>query len=444
MKLSNQTRPGSTRREVLKAGLSALALKSVATGLPASLLLAPRVGRTQPDPMAAGPSRMLILFTSQNGDPINANVPGTYGERVADIAHSAAETMAPTTLRLAEVTTVAARPWAELPQRVLDQTCFFHHATYTPVHQDQTEVMRLMGATRNDEMLVSILAKHLAAKQGSVQNLPLSLGARSGAELLTAGGRLIANVGPRSIARALGGPQGSLASLHALRDREIDRIYRVYRDHGTKNDRQLLDAWTRSRDDVRTLSDELVGRLSTINNDNEDSQVIAATVLAAMNITPVITVHGRFGGDNHSDAGLARETEETISGVARMGTLMNELDALKTSGILRHDVIVGSINVFGRTLSTRGTDGRDHQRGHHCAVFMGPGIRGSVIGGLEKSGNDYRATSIDPETGASFGSIRFEETLASMAKTLGVALGVDESTLSESVATGRSVRAALA
>jgi hypothetical protein len=440
----SDARPSLHRRQFLRGALGGLALRSVASGLPAGLLLAPRAGRAQADPLAEGPGRMVILFTSQAGDPVNANVPGCYGPGAEEVAHPADPRMAPTELRLSGRPYTAAKPWADLPQRVLDQTVFFHHATYTPVHQDQSKVMKLMGATDGDEMLVSVLARHLAPRQASVQAVPLSLGARTGAELLTAQGRVLANVGPRSIRRALGGPQGPLASLHELRDREIDRIYQLYREHGTRHDRQLLDAWARSRDEVRSVGDELLSRLDAIDGDDEDNQIIAASVLAAMNITPVITVRGRFGGDNHNDADLAREVRQTVSGVARMGRLMTELAALRRQGVLRHDVIVGSINVFGRTLRKKGTRGRDHNRGHHVTVMMGPGLRGGVIGGIERSGNDYRSRSIDAVTGAAGGDIPFSDTLGAMAKTLGAAAGLPRSALDEAIRAGRPVESAFA
>ena len=433
------------RRQLLRSTFGSLALRSVASGLPASMLLAPRWGRAQSDPMADGPGRMLILFTSSAGDPINANVPGTYGPGAEEVAHSADQRMAPTSLTLSGQTYTAAKPWADLPQSVLDRTVFFHHATYTPVHQDQPQVMRLMGATDDNEMLISAFAKALAPRQGSVQAVPLSLGANSGANLLTAGGRILANVGPRSIARALGGPQGPLASLHSLRDREIDRIYQLYRENGTRHDRNLLDAWARSRDEVRSVSDELTSRLDAIDGDNEDNQVLAASVLAAMNITPAMTLRARFGGDNHTDANLARETDQTVSGVDRFGRLVTELESLRAQSVLRHEVIVGTLNVFGRTLRKKGTAGRDHNRRHHVMVMTGPGLRGGVVGGIERDGgNDYRSRSIDPETGAPGGSIPYEETLSSMAHTLGKALGIDDQTLATNIKTGRVVRSALA
>lgn len=432
------------RRDLLKTTFGGLALRSLATGLPASLLLNPRVGRAGQDPLTAGPGRMLILATASTGDPLNANVPGTYGPGAEEAAHPEDPAMMPSTLTLSGQQYTAAMPWANLPQSTLDRTCFFHHATYTPVHQDQSQVMRLMGATDDAEMLPSIFARELAPRQGSVQALPLSLGARSGTELLTAGGQVLANVGPTSIRAALGGAQGPLANLADLRDREIDKMYNLFKAHGTKHDHQLLDAWARSRDEVRAVNGELLTRLDTIDGNDAINQVRAAPVLAAMNITPVITVRISFGGDNHNDTGLVSETAEHITGIGLLQQLVAELDGLRSEGVLRHDVLVGAMNVFGRTLRKKGTNGRDHNRGHHVTVLMGNSIKGSVIGGIEREGNDYNARSIDPSTGAAGGSIPFEETLGSMAKTLGLALGIPTDRLDEAVRLGQPVRAALA
>ena len=432
------------RRDLLKSALGGLALKAVATGIPASILLNPRPGRAAIGDLAAGPGRMLILFASNAGDPVNANVPGTYGPGAEEVAHSLDPRMAATTVRLSGRSYTAAKPWADLPQGVLDRTVFFHHATYTPVHQDQPKVMRVMGATDDDEMLVSILARQLAPRQGSTQRLPLSLGARSGSELLSASGQVLANVGPTSIRRALGGAQGPLAATFALRDREIDRVYNLYKAHGTRQDLRLLDAWARSRDEVRTVNEALLGRLDVIDGDDEDNQVTAAAVLAAMNITPVITVHGAFGGDNHNDAGLAKEADQHVTGVARMGRLMTELDTLRAEGVLRHEVIVSTLNVFGRTLMKRGTAGRDHNRGHHVTVMMGDVFKGGVIGGIERQGNDFIARSIDPITGAAGGNVTFDATLGAMAKTLAVGLGLPMDAVDKAVEQGAPVEAAFA
>lgn len=432
------------RRDLMKSTFGGLALRALATGLPASILLNPRPGRAALDTLSDGPGRMLIMFTSRNGDPLNANVPGTYGPGAEEVAHSADPRMAPTDLRLSGQRYTAAKPWADLPQNVLDRTVFFHHATYTPVHQDQPKVMRMMGATDDDDMLVSLLARTLGARQGTVQKLPLSLGATSGTELLAARGQVLANASPTSVRRALGGAQGALAESFALRDRDIDRIYNLYKTHGTKQELRLIDSWARSRDEVRTVNEALLSRLDVVDGNDEDNQVKVAAVLAAMNITPVITVHGDFGGDNHNDTGLVREADEHVAGVARMGRLMTELDALRAEGVLRHDVLVSTLNVFGRTLMKRGTNGRDHNRAHHVTVMMGNVFKGGVIGGIERQGSDYVSRSIDPTTGAAGGSIPYEESLGSMGKTLAAGLGVPMEEVNAAIELGRPVESAFA
>ena len=95
-------------------------------------------------------------------------------------------------------------------------------------------------------------------------------------------------------------------------------------------------------------------------------------------------------------------------------------------------------------LKKKGTAGRDHNRGHHVTVLMGNSLAPGVIGGIEPAGNDYNARSIDSVTGAPGGDIPFEETLGSMGKTLGVALGIPRDRMDAAVKLGRPVEAALA
>lgn len=427
------------RRDLLKSALGTVALRALATGLPVGTFLAARSGRAA----VPTPGAMLILFTSGGGDPLNANVPGTYGGAASEVVHSPEASMAPTTLSLSGRNYTAAKPWADLPQTTLDRTVFFHHATYTPVHQDQTRVMRVMGDSDDNEMFVSHFAKALAPGLGTVQTVPLTLGARNGAELVSAGGQVLANVGPQSIRRALGGAQGPLAGLQSLRDREIDKVYGVFKRNGTKNDLHLLDAWARSRNEVRGVSDALLGLLDAIDGDDEDNQVTAAPVLAAMNITPVITLKGTFGGDNHNDTGLVAEAAQTVSGVARIQRLLDELDRMRRDGLLRHEVVISTLNVFGRTLKKKGTAGRDHNRNHHVTVMIGNRLRGGVVGGIEPGAGDFQARAINSVTGEAGGDIPFEGTLGAMAKTLGAALGVPRDRLDQMITVGKPVESAL-
>ena len=201
-----------------------------------------------------------------------------------------------------------------------------------------------------------------------------------------------------------------------------------------------------TRDEARSLSLDLVERLSTIDGNGETDQVLAASVLAAMNVSPVVTLRIDFGGDNHSDNEFVRETNETVEGVGHIQTLVEAVDSMRTEGVLRNDVIVGTLNVFGRDLARKGRRGRDHNGRHHCAVLIGEGLRGGVVGGIEPTGNDYQAQAIDSATGraSASGNVPHEETFQSMAKTLGVALGVSRTRLDEAITGGQVIDTALA
>src|SRR4249920_701440 len=109
-----------TRRQALLStlfGSGMIGLRALATGLPASLLIDPR--RALADMPASGcpdPSKaqFIIFNTSGQGDPINANVPGTYDD--PKVVHSADPSMAATQIQIAGQSYTAAAAWAQLPQ----------------------------------------------------------------------------------------------------------------------------------------------------------------------------------------------------------------------------------------------------------------------------------------------------------------------------------------
>jgi uncharacterized protein (DUF1501 family) len=430
-----------SRRAALTAlltGAGGLGLKALATGIPASVLL---------DPLTASAdtpkAKTLILASSLLGDPLNANVPGMYEVGPTEIFHPLDPAMAKTSFNLGGKTVSAAKPWAELPANILARTAFFHHATYTPVHGELTRVQKMMNATEKSDMLVSLIARELAPLLGSVQRDPISLGA-SGGELLSSEGRLLGNVAPLSVQRALGGPTGPLKDLTALRDQHVDALYGVYRERGTKAQLALLDSWVRSRDEVRSVETELVERLASIDGNDQKNQIRCAAVLAAMNIAPVISIHLGWGGDNHADADLEREATDTVATVGDLRGLIEELDSLQADGHLKNDVVVATLNTFGRTLKKKGYEGRDHHEGHHVMVMIGNGIVPGVVGGVELAGSDYQSTSIDSTTGAPQGDIPFEESLAAAGKTLAHALGVPEERVDAMIDGGKIVRSVIA
>ena len=433
-----------TRRKLLLDTLfggGLVGLRALATGVPAAVLLDPRRASAQACP--PGNAQFILFSSSANGDPVNANVPGMY--QIPDIAHPADPSMAATPLSLGGQSTVAAAPWAALPQAMLDRACFFHHGTYTVVHPDLAKVMTLQGFISHHEMMVSLISQQLAACLGTVQAEPIALGPRSASEALTAGGRPQPILSPSTLSTLLASPAGPLGQIQKIRDADLDQLNAWYKQNGTAAQRSFLDRYALSQQQARNISEGLLSTLSGIKDNSPDSQVTAAVTLFRMNVSPVISIHIPFGGDNHVDALLANETRQTVAGVSTIGKLWAQL----VSAGLQDKVTFAMMNVFGRTLSAaRGNgNGRTHHGDHHCTVLIGKPFRGSIVGGVEPANNDYRALSLNSSSGAGVagggGDIPFSETLSAVGKTLGAACGVDRGVLDASILGGKVVAGAL-
>ena len=432
-----------TRRDALLStlfGAGYVGLRALATGLPASLLLRPRTVLADPTAMCAAPNKaqFIIFNTSGAGDPINANVPGTYDD--TRIAHSADPAMAPTSLTIQGQTYTAAAPWSTLPQNVLDRTVFWHLMTNTPVHPKEPQVLQLMGATQAGEMLPSLLAKQLAPCLGTIQPQPISVGALSPSEALTYGGAALPVVPALALKATLTNPVGPLTTLQPLRDQTLNQIYDLYKTTATPAQRRFIDSMVTSQAQVRNIGQNLLGALSSIKDNSADSQVLAAITLIQMNVAPVISIHIPFGGDNHRDIALATETAQTVSGVATIASLMQQL---ATAG-LEDKVTFMSLSVFGRTLGSTNTDGRQHNSNHQVSITIGKPFVGGVVGSVGPVGNDYGASSIDSKTGAgnSRGDIHAIDTLAAFGQTMLAAIGADPTVVTST--TGKVVASALA
>jgi len=434
------------RRQALLStllGPGYVGLRALATGLPASLLLHPRRTLAQsmtPTCVAPDKAQFIIFATSGAGDPINASVPGTYED--ANIVHSTDPSMAPTAFSIGGRSVTAAAPWAGLPQVVLDRTVFWHLMTDTPVHPKEPDVLKLMGATYAGEMLPSLLAKQLAPCLGTIQTQPLSLGATSPSEGLSFGGAALPIIPALALKATLTSAAGTLTNLQPLRDQTLNQLYDLYRNHATTAQRAYIDSLVTSQQQVRNINQSLLDSLSSIKDNTAASQVQAAIALIQMKVTPVISIHIPFGGDNHRDVGLATETAQTVSGVATIAALMQQL---ATAG-LTDSVTFISLNVFGRTIGPGNTDGRQHNANHQVSITIGKPFRGGVIGGVMPVGNDYGAVAIDSGTGEAVasGDVTPGDTLASFGKTMLTAVGVDAGTISSSVFSGKVIAAALA
>jgi hypothetical protein len=438
-------KPTITRRQGLQAallGAGAVGLRALATGLPPSFLLNPR--RALADGTACGSNdkaQFIILSTSANGDPLNASVPGTYED--PNIVHSPDPKMAPTALTIRGQSHTAAAPWATLPQSVLDRTCFWHLMSNTSVHPKEPDVLKLMGTTVGGEMLPSLLAKQLAPCLGTIQSQPITLGASTPSEGLSYGGAPLPIIPALALKATLTSAPGALTDLQPLRDQTLNQLYDLYKTGATPAQRAFVDSMVTSQQQVRNINQSLLDALTSIKDNSVASQLLAAVTLIQMKVTPVIAIHIPFGGDNHSDNALATETAQTVSGVAAIASLMQQLSAAGLSD----QVTLMSLNVFGRTLGPGNTSGRQHNQNHQVSFTIGKPFKGGVIGGVAPVGSDYGATAIRSSTGASDptgGDISPVNTLASYGRTMLAAVGVPSATISTAVPAGAVITAALA
>jgi hypothetical protein len=435
-----------TRRHALLStlfGTGYVGLRALATGLPAAFLLNPRRAlAANPAPTCANQTKAqyFIFNTCGSGDPINANVPGMYDDPT--IVHSADPSMAPTPLTLRGQSYTAAAPWASLPQAVLDRTSFWHMMTNTPVHPKEPDVLKLMGGTYGGEMLPSLLAKHMAPCLGTIQSQPLTLGATSPAEGLSFDGAALPIIPALALKATLTNPAGPLTTLQPLRDQTLKQLYDLYKNTATPAQRVYIDSLVTSQTEVRSINQSLLDALSSIKDNSASSQMLAAVTLIQMKVTPVISVHIPFGGDNHRDIALAAETAQTVAGVATIASLMTQL----ASANLADAVTFTTLNVFGRTLGPGNDNGRQHNQNHQVSVTIGKPFLGGVIGGVGPVMKDFGALPIDSKTGkgSASGDVSTLASLPSFGRTLLTAVGVDQPTIDAEIIGGTAIAPALA
>lgn len=415
-------------------------LKGLATGLPPSWFL----GERQALAASVTPPNFLILATSGNGDPMNANCPGSY---VAGVQNNPDPLMAATTFGLGSVSTKAAQPWSTLPEAMRARTSFIHHRTYTNAHPEFSKVMELQGAAKattgvGPEMLVSLFAQESSVAVGTVQAEPVAIGQ----EQITFGGHPLDNVDTNSLKSLFAEPDELGKNLQQLRDQQLNAIYKTMQSDGSAAEKQFLNRYALGREQVRKLGDGLGALLTRLPVDpakrnSPMDQVIAAAALIRMKVAPVVTLHLPFGGDNHGDADLVDERDQTIASCAALGQLWAEL----TNFGLQDQVTIATLNVFGRTLKRSPSGGRNHNQNHHVMMLAGARVRPSVIGGPTPLADDFAAAGIDSASGkaSATGDIPPEASLESAGKTLGAALGFPADLLDRRITSGKVVSAAL-
>jgi hypothetical protein len=432
------------RRNLLNgalAGAGLVGLRAMATGLPLSFLLDPKSVRADGACANAEGAQFLILSMSAGGDALNCNVPGTYDLpatfAAGTINHSDPMdmSMAPGSMTIGGQKWTAAKPWTGLPQTLLDRTVFFHHSTGTANHGELGRVLQLFGALRRGQWLPSYFAKNLLTCFNTVQVQPVTIGG----EQVSFDGQYLPKLTPTGLKAVLTKPADLQAQLQTLRDDTLTKLNATLKQNRaqTSVERAYLDNMAQSQVDLRRMVDQVATDLSTINNDDASNQVTAAALLIKMNVTPVVTIHLPFSGDNHSDANFQNEANQTNASVNNIKNLMNKL----TTYGLQDKVTFATLNVFGRTFGE--VNGRGHNASHAVSLLIGKGFKGGVVGGILPGGH---AADIDPTTGqaAANGELLAADSLASVAKTLGRGLGMTDAQLDDQITSGVAVSSVLA
>ena len=235
-------------------------------------------------------SQYLILFNSGSGDPLNANVPGTYDD--PDVYHSPDPRMAKTAMTVGGKATSGAAAWAGMTPEILGRTGFFHHGTYTNAHGDVAKVNRIMGSLQRQEMLISFISKTLttclgpggdAGVGGTVQPSPVCLAN----DLITFNGAVVSPLNPQNLQAVLTGPGSPLlANLQSLRDKDLDSLNAMFQKTGTASQRALLDQYASSQSQVRNINQQILSDLGKITGNQRTDYNIAAAVLIRLNVSP--------------------------------------------------------------------------------------------------------------------------------------------------------------
>jgi len=421
-------------------GAGGLGLRALATGLPAGFL----AGRGR-EALAQAQTRptALILCISRAGDPINVGAPGSV---VAGVDPTPGEALLPTQVVLGDTRVMAARPWSTLDADLRDRLAFFHHQNGTAAHTELESLLRLHGGMKGKngngaEMLPSAFASEAHGARGTLQEEPLALGN----ERLTFEDRPLDNISPSELKSLFSGARSEMDNLRTLRNQALDQIYAQVKSGGSAAQKRYLDRFALGQQQAAALGVQLGALLERLPTSADDvdgalDQLITAVAVVALQITSVVAVQVPFGGDNHDDQDLAREAEETQSGVAALGLLWSELKAAN----LQDQVTYANLNTFGRTLSANGGRGRDHNGQHHVTVMFGPKVKPGVIGALVPGARDFAASPLDTAgRGRPDGPISGTDTLLAVAKTLGAAMGLSEERLNARIPSGQVITGAL-
>ena len=106
-----------------------------------------------------------------------------------------------------------------------------------------------------------------------------------------------------------------------------------------------------------------------------------------------------------------------------------------------------SLNVFGRTLKSLGTAGRNHWADHQVSLLIGPKVKPGVVGGVEYAATkgEHIALPIDSASGqgTANGDLKEADLLGSFGKTLCTAVGMAPTVTDKLIARGKTIASSI-
>ena len=415
-----------------------LLLRSLATGIPPALLLAPSRATAQGNGIRP---QTLILSVSQAGDPVNINCPGSYINNAADRFQNN-PVLPVTRARFGDQRIRTAEPWAALPAQLRRRLAFFHMKTFAAAHPEFDETMSLRNAVKNQtgngsETFASMSAQLNATAVGSIQKEPIILGRNR----ITYENQPLQQTEPTQLKALFDPAAGTLDDLGLLRDRTLDRLYATMRNDGTRSQMAFLERFITGRDQARTMGNNLGRLLESIPTSPDEPNSVedyihSAVALAQLGVAPVIVLNIPFGRDNHQDSTLETEAVQTTRGINAMGLMWQELNRFE----IQDQVTFAMLNVFGRKFNRNARGGRDHNRDHSVMVSFGRHINGGVYGGVDADG---KCTNIAPDDGRSVssGGISANAAMATAGRSLAAALGHSNRDINTRIQGGRILNA---
>ncbi|MEL6348486.1 MAG: hypothetical protein AAFV53_35595 [Myxococcota bacterium] len=430
-----------SRRELLErfaASTFGLTVRSAVTGLPASFLLTGKASASDFTP------RTTILACSGAGESVNCNGPGTFDPDATDwFSHAGPKVdyeqapqfvngveLVPGDLEIGVETTfgaethTVAKAWATLPADLRAHLVWFNYRSGAGIHPQFPTVLRAHGGLRGalgrgSEELPAAIAQDTAALMGCITPDPIVLGGNG----FSSNGSPLASYTPtqlKALVGSLGQSVGGLDNFAMLHDYFIDQSYQHIRDNGSAQQMRFLREHANSREDAAAFGYALGDLLTHIESDREIDQLRAALAIAKLNIAPVVITKYAFSGDNHGDATLVDETEDTFRMLAAIDAYWSEMKAMG----LQDQVWLATADVFGRDTFLK--NGRGHHGKLTTGLMLGTQLNGGVIGGHELAEkNAVFATSINATTGSPDSpDIDADDTLNAYYKTVMMAAGV--------------------